>query len=439
MSYEVIMFSVIWVYCFLIFISADRSVSSILLKALLLPYLVFFPFLIIEVLDFNMAISIKTFFVIIFQISVMWSVFSYIKVSKLKKSKTKDSVSSFKNENFIFIFLLFLTSIYFLLELSEILSALSGIISLDFGNLRREHWAQAGTESNPISSIGRSAAFILAINSYFFYRHNRKIKLLFSLAAFFFIFLETLSAGGRGNIFYIFSCVLWSFFLFMWLDGKTFFKSLPRTVYVVIGIIFFLGAVVFPTTRNTSYIGNYDKYLSFRHDVQISRWVYDSRYSETLALLAFSSQYFVQPVVKMTDHIENLNVDNYYYLGQFNFRPLKTENVREKLEDSIASQGYSAVNPWGTAARDIIIDFGYLGGIIFLFFLSCILKFGTNLWENKQSMLRTSLASICIMFSFMMYFTSAIRVTLLMNSLVLVFILLILENISFKKLLKYMD
>ena len=362
----------------------------------------------------------------------MCFVFSKISFSRIESLNTKSLTDSFRSEKLIFNILFILSLFYFLLEMPQIIKSISSIIALDFYTLREDHWNQAASESNPISSIGRSASFIIAINSYYFFRHKQKFKLVVALIAFSFIAFETLSRGGRGNLFYVLSCILWSFFLFMWLDGKTFLRSLPKKSYAILGIIFFIGAVIFPLTRNEAYTDNFNKYLAFRHDVQIAEWIIESNYSENLSLLAFSSQYFTQPIAKLSDHIENLDVDNYYHMGQFNFRFLNFQDVRNKLEEKISSQGYRATNPWGTGARDIIIDFGYVGGVVFLFILSCILKLGCDLWVKQQTMLRTSLAVICIMFAFMFYFTSALRITLLMNSLILAFVLLIFDKFKFK-------
>jgi hypothetical protein len=302
------------------------------------------------------------------------------------------------------------------------------LISLEFGYLRQLHWASL-EESSLISSIGRAASFLLAINIVYFFKRGEHIKFAVAFLAVICISIETLSAAGRGNIVYLLSCIIGVSILLSSLEGKGLKKLATKKMIGFILVLFTLTAIIFPNLRNENYEGAYNKYLSFRHNVEISTWVTQQKYISILPTLAFSMQYFIQPIVKFTDHITNLKVDQSYHLGQFNFKIFGSGNVRAELERKIESQGYSSVNPWGTAARDIIMDFGYLGGGFFIAFIAGFYKRLFCELEAKQGIIQNALSAIILLSCFLFYFISPLRVAVVFNTLCLCLILKCFERL----------
>jgi hypothetical protein len=350
-------------------------------------------------------------------------VFQKIRLSDLnyyRPAKNKESI--------IFFILSSLLVIYMFYVMLDFRKSWYYLSSFDLNTLRYLHWNEE-KESTVIYSVARSGAFILGINAYHFYKKQEKVKLFISLLALFLVVLENLTDAGRGLMMYAFLSILSVYVLFRFNEGIKLNYVLKKKHLFGIAFLLSFIIVVFPNMRNENYVDSYNKYLSFRHDVEISEWVYEQQYLSFLPTLAFSSQYFIQPIVKFTDHIENLNLDESYYLGQFNFRFLDRNKIRQEVEDKIRSQGYSAVNPWGTGARDSIIDFGYPGALIFIFILSLFLKFIYERSSKKQSIINNSLGSLCVLSCFLFYFVSPLRITIIFNTIVLCLFLKIIEKL----------
>lgn len=421
---QFLMLFVIWLYAVCLFFLSKNKHSSILSRALLIPYVVLIPLLMLGFLSYELIISPTTFFIIIIQISIMVIVFQKIRhfdLNYYRPAKNKESIIFFILSSLLVIYMF-----YVMLDLKKSWYYLS---SFDLNTLRYLHWNEE-KESSVIYSVARSGAFILGINAYHFYKKQEKVKLFISFIALFLIVLENLTNAGRGLTMYVFLSILSVYVLYRFNEGKKLNYVLKKKHYFGIAFLLSFIIVIFPHMRNENYVDSYNKYLSFRHDVEISEWVHEQQFLNFLPTLAFSSQYFIQPIVKFTDHIENLNLDESYYLGQFNFRFLDRNKVRQEVEDKIRSQGYTAVNPWGTGARDLIIDFGYSGAFIFIFIVSLFFKFIFERSSKKQSIINNSLGSLCVLSCFLFYFVSPFRITIIFNTIVLCLFLKIIEKLT---------
>ena len=103
-----------------------------------------------------------------------------------------------------------------------------------------------------------------------------------------------------------------------------------------------------------------------------------------LSVLFYGTSYFSHPIVKYTFFTENSDLGSWHAGGGYNFPIIgrvvsifqkhKTGRafIRDKIAEISTSHGYTP-NPWSTGIRDIVIDFGYFGSIIFMFFFLVIL------------------------------------------------------------------
>ena len=284
------------------------------------------------------------------------------------------------------------SSIFVVVSLFE-LSALITIMITDFSSLRRLHWSQFVNEDAPgiydaLMAFSGGVAFFAFLT--FFTNNNNTRGWLYCFAAILagLFFLNTLSVGGRAYVFFV---------IFAAVYLRTLFKPSARIrsvssilkrsllfCFVLFGGAWFM--VIFPAVRGGIEYTDLDYFLSLRHNAAISDHVRELDHKiPGLSELAFATEYFSTPTVKMTDLIENLDTSDTYAFGMNSFSvPAKIislftdtnlhSSVRFALENKIASQGYYATRPWTTIAQDFALDFGLVGGVVMCFFCTFLLS-----------------------------------------------------------------
>jgi len=343
--------------------------------------------------------------------------------------------------------------VYATTSITNILSA-GQLIFADIGSLRAEHWLLASQTgevdvADVFQSIGRTTGILLLAIPTSSLKAIHKRPLIMKLVVWSFLCLEQLSVGGRGVIFY--GSVIWAYSA--WIqrqhdrgsqarDLQRVFSRAKRVLgYVGLTASFYLLLVVFPSARNSDYVDNYDKYLWFKHDNHISLWVRSA--SDDLPFLpglAFATSYFSLPVVKFTDAIDVHKIENWYYGGGYNFalvskvlQPITGVNnfyqARNQIADNISRQGYSTLNPWGTFARDFIIDFGLFGGVIFAFAFGYLLQrvyIYAVLQGGVLTVIFGAFSGLCAPLAI---FTSPLNITFVANPLAVILLLLFAYNL----------
>ena len=349
-----------------------------------------FTLLTVNLITYPNILSIKTFLILN---TFICAVFFGGLVAGLKRPQ-RQAASADTDRSILKLIVIFEVG-FFVYGAASIINILSTVqlIFSDLGSLRVNHWllsSQTGEVdvADVFQSIGRTTGILLLAIPTSSLGVIHKRPQLVKLVVWSFLCLEQLSVGGRGVIFY--GSVIWAYSEWIRIqhnhgsqarDLQRIFSGRKRLLgYMGVTAALYLLLVVFPSARNSDYVDNYDKYLwLFKHDNHISLWVRSASADlPFLPGLAFSTSYFSLPVVKFTDAIDVYEIENWYYGGGYNFalvskilQPITGGNnfyrARDQIAENISRQGYSTLNPWGTFARDFIIDFGLFGGIIFAF------------------------------------------------------------------------
>ena len=198
--------------------------------------------------------------------------------------------------------------------------------------------------------------------------------------------------------------------------------------------------VVFPAQRAGIEYHDLDYFLSLRHDARISDYIKELDYTlPGISQLAFATEYFSTPTVKMTNLIEELETSSTYAFGMYSFSvPPKIISmfggtnyhmeVKLALEDMIAAQGYYATRPWTTAAQDLAVDFGLVGASVMSFLCSFLLAkayvwgFRTNTSEGY------ALCSLIGLTLAIFAFKSPFNVTFVANTIFVSFFICLLSR-----------
>lgn len=138
--------------------------------------------------------------------------------------------------------------------------------------------------------------------------------------------------------------------------------------------------VWFPVARNPDLLNNYDYYLDYSSKASLSTEARSLGYnvgSRIMLPLYFGLSYFVTPIPTMTFYFNYTDFTEWNYLGAYNFpilsklinlyfeEPYSWLQIRGKLSVPLVQMGYSD-NPWATGIRDLIIDFGIWGTLLFI-------------------------------------------------------------------------
>jgi len=280
--------------------------------------------------------------------------------------------------------------VYLALEAREIIEffAAGGFDASSLVDLREEHTLRTLEAQATPASIGKAAARVAAtlaaVGIPVFWRSRNWLLICVGAAAIVALFAESLLAGGRVMLAYV---ALGALYIFVHqrraTDSRVGASSVVRFVFA--GLILLAMSygmlVVFPAARNPALIDNVDFFLSYLHDARVSEWVYRASERSLFAALpvfAFASSYLSQPIVKYSFFLEHGRIDDWYYLGSYNFPLLgkigaaltdsrsSWAEIRAEIASVSTRFGY-AENPWATGARDLVIDFGLLGMVLAMF------------------------------------------------------------------------
>lgn len=325
--------------------------------------------------------------------------------------------------------------LYAVLEVIEVLKFLSseGFGQTTLAELRARHVGLSSITigsrvGNIPKSIGRSCAATLSMALPIFWFSKRRRLAILTTPLLMLIMFEDLLNGARTlTVFTLFSLG------YVYLIAKPEKKPRPKSTrrfrkmpslkvmgfssVLVIGTIYYL-FVYFPQARNRKLSGNLNTYLAYAGDVRISQWVTDAsqvKHLEWLPMLAYGSEYLSGPITKYTFFTRSDGVQNWYYLGRYNFHIVMKvvriltgrdhwKTIRRRIAAYSADYGYSP-NPWATGVRDLVIDFGYLGMMISLLFLGFIfqLLYHKAISHNSAEwiLLTASIALNCFIFAFL--------------------------------------
>jgi len=326
---------------------------------------------------------------------------------------------------------------------------------LDIEQTRLDHWDQVDEETSAASTIKSifRPVVIVCLLMFPFYR-NDLFKRTLSATSFLIVGLgEALLVGGRA-------------FLAFTLAGLTFVATLGRrfpvgkigvdgriveiagirkdsnpvlkVIFRSIGflVIFFLMFGLFPSIRNTNLAGQEDHFLTFETGqstvAPIFRETSELFHTQSIACFAYGTHYLTSPMMRANYLLNETDAAHWYLLGQNNFPILskiasrvsggKTgeQLVKARIKDA---QPYGQ-NPWIGGVADIFIDFGIVGGAIFMILLGVYSGWVYNSMATFRQPEYYVLYSLTMIVILAFPFFSAIRLSMIANTIIVAFIML---------------
>lgn len=273
-----------------------------------------------------------------------------------------------------------------------------------------------------------------------------KYLIILSFISFICILLDTLAAGKRSFIIYSIIIGLILRFQIIYLTGnlKINFKKVFKFIFVGI-ISSYLVFGVFPTLRNPELTSSILNYVNDVEDREFSDFAIKNFVGSSNPLLNSFPAYIVGTSYLHTGFIKynyflSNNIENIDGYGLYNFNfaekiiptgvDSKYKEVSDKLR-SISENDNFNVNPWASAFRDFIIDFGIFGSLIFIFIFSIICNniyssFFTKSINGKKLLISSYLSFFC----FMLPFTSPIRIMVLGQTIFIIYLIYIFSKLK---------
>jgi hypothetical protein len=290
-------------------------------------------------------------------------------------------------------FILGFVAIYSICLLIEIVQNLDGF---NLQDARDEHWNEVG-EAGGRTAIAsliyylKPLGMLLGVSfPYFFMKKMRVFGVACGLMLSMLV-INSLFTGGRFLLVYQGIVSFLVYFLVLEFDkGRQFkvrdlvpkitFKNTAATIALLGGIYFLF--VVFPVSRNPDLASYYADFLidyvaaakfSFITEVLVSL------FGISIKVLVFSTNYLSGVISNFTFFVSDGEIFDMHIGGGYSFpfmyAKITSSNVFWDVRDQIAtirSSSGLAINPWSTAFRDYIIDFGVYGAGIFVFILGCL-------------------------------------------------------------------
>jgi hypothetical protein len=298
-----------------------------------------------------------------------------------------------------------------------------GLVSSTTGlsTIRATHWKSVGDVtdlSDLLISATRPFCTINLISLPLWIYVTRKRRFIF-VAAFALLFLgiESIGEGGRGLLVFSILTLIYSS-LFVYFKGRlTIHEKIKRKTLRITLKGIFVGMVAsyilmiwFPYARNPNLYDNYEYFFTRRARVHFSELSYTmiDLFGEKNTIPFFTGlSYFTNPIPSLTLFYEYSDFESWYAGGAYNFpffskvvnviqgKPYSWNIIKAELSAIPASRGYAS-NPWATGVRDLLVDFGESGTIIFLFlfgFLSDLLFVSTRRKPSSEKIILLSLIS----------------------------------------------
>ena len=341
------------------------------------------------------VISIYSFFLII--LSIMAFILG-VRYQRVKNGCV--SVNKFGSVGVQYLYLLILMSMIYAImvvaklpKLLEIYSSSSYVLN----ELRAEHWEEQSSGHDFTSflmALTRPFAFIIAVSVSIAKKVGRRL-FLYVLIVWLMLFLESVLAGGR---FQAVLLVLATFFSFVLVreveygrrnDVGTLLagRSVQVLVLSVVGVLgFYVIFGIFPAMRNPNLSASIDTFLGLTSGAKLSDFTWyieESLGLPNFGVMAYGTSYITSPIMRLTYFLSETDISSWYSLGSYNFpqfgRLMTVFGVDGakfyELREDIALVSIFGENPWKTGFLDVVIDFGIVGALIFLFLYGRMCEF----------------------------------------------------------------
>ena len=298
-----------------------------------------------------------------------------------------------------------------------------GLVSstTELSTIRATHWGSVGNVTgiyDLLISATRPFCTINLISLPLWIYITRKRRFVFIAAlSLLFLSIETIGEGGRGLLVFSILTLFYSF-LFVYFKGRlTLHGKIKRKTLrialkgVFVGVLaLYVLMIWFPYARNPNLYDNYEYFFTRRARVHFSELSYNmiEIFGEKNTIPFFTGlSYFTNPIPSLTLFYEYSDFESWYTGGAYNFpffskvsNVIQRKNyswniIKANLSAIPDSMGYAS-NPWATGVRDLLVDFGEVGTIIFLFlfgFFSDLLFVSTRRRPSAVKIILLSLVS----------------------------------------------
>jgi hypothetical protein len=420
-------------------------------RLFIIPWLLSTILIISNIIHFDDVFSFRTF------ISLSFALIAFVVGAILSKSffhnrKVHIEIEELHIGQLSSFTILFFSIVYIILSGEDTISSfINGKIHLNLNELRQDHWEEHENSDvsvlGVIKSIGRSTTLLLAIFYIIIYDSLKyKYVKIIALIALSFLMLETLMEAGRSLIVYSIFCMFYIRILMKFRKNiKRKYISKRQKIIIglssVIGIYLLLG--VFPFMRNSKISMDLNKWLAFKHEARISDKILSlpdkSKVFSGVPYLVYGSSYFSLPIVKYNFFVEEGEVHKWYRSGGFNFSIVsKLMGTKEALKETrnqiaiLSSKEKYNPNPWATALRDFVIDFGLLGGIFLFFAIGIIFQAVFEYAVRTKHIEVIMLIALCALSTMLLPYSSPFRITYTGQTMYFIISLIFLKKITNK-------
>ena len=453
----------LYIYSAILFLVVLYVVSNYLhvrttepMKVFIIPWIIMLTLIASGLVWYDKIFNITTFFATILSVLAFYSG-ALLKRCTYKASlntRSKIEIKTFSNFNLAVIILG--TILYFIFVLIDLKAIFTGIglsdISLQL--FYKKHWAQYHDAEKDvfvvIKNISEVCALLVGMSLSVFHKNkNNKIFIFISLIAWFSIISSAMLEGTRFMIAVLFVSSAYIYVLVNntnsnIVDGSAQVKSSSnkgmKKIYFRASVIFVIISlfIIYPAVRKPELAENVNQSLNRHHNSELGGWVSDVSNIKGLGWLpvfAFGTSYLSHPIVKYTFFTNVSDIEDWYMWGAYNF-PIYSrvksifkddvsgrKDARQKIAEISKEYGYTT-NPWATGIRDLVIDFGYIGTIIFLFlfgyFSQYVYQKSLLKRESEWLLINTITIVSCAIFAFLSPFGLGIIINSLLFSVLLI-------------------
>lgn len=201
--------------------------------------------------------------------------------------------------------------------------------------------------------------------------------------------------GGRATLFIVLGLPFLSFYLSGRQLPKLSFKTVLMTIVMVVGIWYF--SVPWLDTREEKI--DPEPTLANTQRAEYRPWIASlARNDDAVALGLISLGYFASPLPTLAFYIEREPVPGPFWGGYSyplpartvtrltgTYKPNQWNEIRSEVFAPLESAGYFG-NVWATWLRDLLIDFGYVGALLYCGAFGAFMAWARNRFERTGAL-----------------------------------------------------
>jgi oligosaccharide repeat unit polymerase len=430
------------------------------IKIFLVPWIMMMSLILAGFVWYDKIFNVTTYFITILSIISFFAGALINRSISKKRGCSHSNISlrnySKKNQKILSIGAI----VYFIFVTNDLVELIISGIDISLRSFYIEHWAEYHENEKDIFILMKNLAEVCALFSaislpIFIKNKISKFVIFISIVSWLVIIASSIIEGTRFMMALLFIA---SAYIVIYLNAinisedvrrKRERKKIQQNKLLIIGAVSVLIVlfVVYPSARNPDLAGDVNYSLNRHHESRLGVWVSEfSQYKmlEWLPVFAFGTSYLSHPIVKLTFFTEESDLDKMYAGGAYNFpiysrlksvfsddKISQRKMIRNEIAEISTSHGYTP-NPWSTGIRDIVIDYGYVGTVVFLFlfgyFSQYIYQLSLKRREPEWLILTTITIVSCALFAML----SPFGLGVIINSFLFSVFLILTKQIKLK-------